>query len=551
MRRNGIQIMARLIGLVFPLMGWMVLAVLLGVLGYLAAIALTPLAAALLIDLAGYQIGLKWPWLVGLLLFLAAMRGVLRYGEQACNHYIAFRLLARLRHQVFVKLRQLAPARLEGRDKGDLIAMITSDIELLEVFYAHTISPIAIAGLTSGVIVLVLGRFHLLLGGFALLSFLGVGVGLPLIFGRLGAASGMQVRSRIGQLNSFFLDSLRGLRELMQYHAGQKRLTQFMASCEELEKEHFRLKQIEGQNRSLTNAVVMLLSLLMLGLALMLVQDNQLSPASALWCSMLMLGSFGPTVALSSLSNNLHHTLASGERVLSLLEEQPSLEEVHGQSSASFGTVNAEQVCFAYQDEWILKDISLEIPQGKITGILGKSGSGKSTLVRLLMRFWKLDQGEIRIGLRSLEKINTEQLRAMESAMSQETVLFNDTVYENIALVKPQATFEEVREAARKASLAEWIESLPKGYETLVGELGEALSGGERQRIGLARAFLHDAEFFLLDEPTSNLDSLNEAVILRSLKKEARQKTILLVSHRSSTLAIADQVFKMKSNRKS
>lgn len=551
MRRNGIAIMAKLIGLVYPLLPWMLVAILLGVLGYLAAISLTILASMALLDLAGNPVFIGFSNALLCLVFAAVFRGVLRYGEQACNHYIAFRLLAQIRHQIFVKLRTLAPAKLQGQDKGNLISMITSDIELLEVFYAHTLSPIAIAVITSGILVVFLGFFHPLAALIALFSYGLVGAGLPLFYAKRGADFGMQVRQGMGKLNSFFLDGLRGLPELIQFNQGKPRLKEFMEQCDALEQQHYQLKKLEGSNRAITDGVVMLMSGLMLICGIFLVSKGVLEPAQVLIMVVTLFSSFGPVVALSSLSNNLHHTLASGERVLALLEEKPILSEIIGKEATQFGKVAVDQVHFKYDEETILEDFSLSIQPGNIVGIHGRSGSGKSTLIRLLMRFWQMKQGVITINNQSIDEINTTDLRKMESYVTQDTVLFNRSLFDNIALAKPQATLQEVKEAARKASIDEFIESLPQGYDTQAGELGDALSGGERQRIGLARAFLHDSDFFLLDEPTSNLDSLNEAVILNALKEEAINKTILLVSHRESTMAITDTVIQMESSRKS
>ena len=266
-------------------------------------------------------------------------------------------------------------------------------------------------------------------------------------------------------------------------------------------------------------------------------------------CTISMMGSFGPVVALSNLSNNLNQTLASGERVLSILEEAPKVEEVFGQKEVSFENASCEQVTFSYEDEVILKDYSISLPKGKIIGIHGKSGSGKSTLLKLFMRFWDADKGAVNISGTNVKDINTKNLRDIEAYVTQETYLFHDTIANNIKIAKPEAAQEEIIEAAKKASLHSFIEKLPKGYDTQVGELGDTLSGGERQRIGIARAFLHQAPLLMLDEPTSNLDSLNEGMILKALKEECREKTVVLVSHRQSTMKIADKVYEMENGR--
>ena len=552
-RRKGIVIMGRLTGLVKPLLPLMCLAVFLGVIGYLCAIFLTILAGYGLLTHLGFGVDAissasllpdTTGMLTALLIILAVLRGIFHYGEQYCNHFIAFKLLAIIRHKVFAALRRLCPAKLESRDKGNLISIITSDIELLEVFYAHTISPIAIAVLTALVMLCFIGAQYPAAGVLALLGYLVVGAGIPLWNGKKGAAQGMQFRNAFGDLNSFLLDSLRGLDETIQYGKGEERLKQMEERCQNLSSLQKKLNRQEAAQGSLTNLTILLFSFGMLFLMLWNYQNGRVEFEQMVLAVLAMMGSFGPVVALSNLSNNLHQTLASGERVLSLLEEEPQTEEVTGKEATAFEGAETEQVSFAYAEEEILKDVSIELPKGKIVGIHGASGCGKSTLLRLLMRFWDVDSGQVRISRKPIREINTADLREMESYVTQETYLFHDSVANNIAVGKPGALREEIMEAAKKASIHEFIMSLPEGYDTKVGELGDTLSGGEKQRIGIARAFLHDAPFLLLDEPTSNLDSLNEGIILKSLRESCADKTVVLVSHRTSTMSLADVVYK-------
>lgn len=543
-RRKGIQIMGQLIGLVFPLLPVMLLAILLGVLGYLCAIFLT--------ILAGYEMigGVHAPVKVFVfLIILAVLRGVLHYGEQYCNHFIAFKLLAMIRNKVFGVLRKLCPAKLEGRDKGNLISIITSDIELLEVFYAHTISPIAIAVVTSLIMVVFIGHCSFWAGLWALAGYVVVGVVIPLVNGRKGAGQGMEFRTSFGDLNSFILDSLRGLDETIQYKGGEKRLEQMEERSKNLGQMQKGLNRLEASQRSVTNLAILLFSFGMLFLMLYLYLTGNADFKDLLIATIAMMGSFGPVVALSNLSNNLNQTLASGERVLALLEETPQMEEVEGKEDVLFTSAAAEHVDFSYEEEQILKDYSIEVPKGKIIGIHGASGSGKSTLLKLLMGFWDVQKGSIMISGKDIKQLNTGNLRNLESYVTQETYLFQDSIANNIAVGKVGASREEIMEAAKKASIHEFIMSLPKGYDTQVGELGDTLSGGEKQRIGIARAFLHDAPFLLLDEPTSNLDSLNEGIILKSLKESCNEKTVILVSHRKSTMNLADTVYTMENGR--
>ena len=565
-RRSGVRIMGRLISLVKPLLPIMLLAIALGTIGYLCAIFLTILAGfglmhiildaiqeamgyALTPENAGVFLGMPLQTLFIALAVMAVMRGILHYGEQYCNHFIAFKLLAIIRHKVFAALRKLCPAKLEGRGKGNLISVITSDIELLEVFYAHTISPIAIAVLTSLVMMLFIGQFSLAAAVLALGGYLVVGAAIPLYFGSRGADKGMEFRSGFGNLNSFILDSLRGLDETIQYQQGGRRRKEMAERSDELGRVQKDLNRLEASQRSVTNLAILFFSFAMLFLMIILRQAGEVSMTGVLVGTIAMMGSFGPVTALASLSNNLNQTLASGERVLSLLEEEPQVEEVSGKNVTEFTKAAAEHVDFTYDTEQILKDYSMEIPKGKIIGIHGASGSGKSTLLKLLMRFWDVQGGKISISDRAVRDINTADLREMESYVTQETCLFHDSIANNIAVGKPGASREEIMEAAKKASIHEFIMTLPKGYDTEVGELGDTLSGGEKQRIGIARAFLHDAPFVLMDEPTSNLDSLNEGIILKSLKEGRGDKTVLLVSHRKSTMNVADVACEMDNGR--
>jgi len=584
-RRSAIQIMGSLIGLVKPLLHIMLAAIILGTLGYLCAIFLTILAGqvimhGLLAGVAGMIVPVNNMWLVftpvktiiTVMIVIAVLRGILHYMEQYCNHFIAFKLLAIIRHKVFAALRKLCPAKLEGRDKGNLISIITTDIELLEVFYAHTISPIAIATLTSIIMVVFIGRYHWLAGLLALEAYLIVGVAIPMWNGKRGSQKGMEFRTNFGELNSFVLDSLRGLDETIQYGQGEKRREQMSKQSKNLAGMQESLSKMEGSQRSFTNMVILLASFGMLALTIWLYDKGAMGFEGILTCTIAMMGSFGPVVALSSLSNNLNQTLASGERVLSLLEETPLVEEISGDVETSgaesmeheFTGAEAENVTFAYKvngsegdregglghdNEVILDNYSLKLQPGKITGIHGASGSGKSTLLKLLMRFWDVQGGSMSVDGTDVRKIPTRHLRDMESYVTQETHLFHDSIANNIAIAKPGASREEIMEAAKKASIHDFIMTLPKGYDTEVGELGDTLSGGEKQRIGIARAFLHECPLILLDEPTSNLDSLNEGIILKSLKESAKKKTVVLVSHRVSTMNVADVVYEMENGR--
>ena len=550
-KRNHWKLMLQLSGLVKPLSGYMVLAVLMGLAGHLCATFITVFAGFAMLAGLGEPVPVSISVLFLAMGGFALMRGILRYGEQACNHFIAFKLLALIRDKVFCALRRLCPAKLEGKEKGSLISVITSDIELLEVFYAHTISPALIALLFCTGICLFLGSYHPVLGILAFASFLIVGVFIPMAVSKLNGWAGMRFRTMSGDLSSFVLDSLRGLPEILQYHAGDRRRKEMNERTEALSAEEGQMKKLSGWNTAVTNSVIWVADLVMLFTSAWLFQHGMVEFEGVVIPTVTLMSSFGPVVALAALGSTLQNTFAAGNRVLDILEEIPVTEEIQGKETIEFTGAKAEKVSFSYGNEEILHEVSLEIPKNKIIGIQGKSGSGKSTLLKLFMRFWQAREGEIEISGHSVNEVNTTNLRDMESFMTQETHLFHDSIASNLRIAKPEASMEELENACRKASVHDFIMSLPKGYETMVGELGETLSGGERQRLGLARAFLHDAPFMLLDEPTSNLDSLNEAVILKSLHKERKGKTVILVSHRKSTMGITDKIYSVEHGRMS
>lgn len=543
MKRSGFQVMKKLIGLVKPLSGYMILAVVMGLIGHLCATFITVFGGYAVVAVLKKEATAA---IFGAVVVFALVRGGLRYAEQSCNHFIAFKLLALIRDKVFGALRKLCPAKLEGRDKGDLISVITSDIELLEVFYAHTISPICIATLFTVVMVCFIGSYHPALGLLALAAYGTVGILIPLLTAKFSGDSAMQFRTKSGKLSAFVLDSLRGLPETIQYGQGQARMEAMNAQTDALAKDGEQMKRTEGRNTAVTSTVILVFDLAMLFASAVL-----LGFEGCLITTLAMMSSFGPVTALAALGATLQSTIAAGNRVLDILEESPAAEDITGKAPVSFHGAAAKHVTFAYGDETILNDFSIEIPEGKVTGIIGRSGSGKSTLLKLLMRFWKVQQGEVAISGKSVEEINTANLRDMESFVTQQTHLFHDSIRNNLRIAKQDATEEELIAACKKASVHDFIMGLPKGYDTEVGELGDTLSGGERQRLGLARAFLHDAPLLLLDEPTSNLDSLNEAVILKALHEGCKEKTVVLVSHRKSTMGIADKVYSVEQGRMS
>lgn len=550
MKKSGFRIMYDLIELVRPLWIWMIAAVVLGVLGFLCSIMITVFGAIGIIKVLGYSVSMNWMFLLGAMGFFGVARGILRYGEQASNHYIAFKILALIRDRVFRALRRLCPAKLEGRDKGNLINMLTSDVELLEVFYAHTISPILIAAIVSIVMSLWIAQWHLLLGVFACVSYIVVGVVLPIYLSHHCKDLGIESRNSAGTFASFLLESLRGVSVILQFGAGESRAQQLNEQSSVLSEVEGKLRIASGKGSALTNTAILTLSLGMLALAYGLWNSGFIGKEAVLVTFVSLLSSFGPVTALANLGTTLQNTLASGKRVLDVLDEEEIVKENREGTLVTNGDVYFNDVTFAYEKEAILKDVSLHIKKGEMTGILGTSGSGKSTLLKLLMRFWDVDKGKVVIDNQNIQQMKTSSLRDLESYMTQETHLFHDTIENNIRFVRPAATHEEIVEACKKASIHDFIIQLPNGYESHVTELGESLSGGEKQRIGLARVFLYDADLILLDEPTSNLDALNEAVILKSLDQQKKEKTILLVSHRPSTLRLCDHCIQASFGRK-
>ena len=548
--RSPFAIVARLIVLVKPMLPIMLAAIVMGVAGHFCATFITIFGSFGILTAAGLPspLGTVGTAFVCILLF-ALLRGVLRYAEQASNHYIAFKLLALIRDKVFGALRRLTPAKLEGRDRGDLISLITADIEALEVFYAHTISPICIAAICVIGMTCFVGSYHILPALVLLAGYLLVGVVLPIWSAKRGDRVAREYRQTLADTNSYVLESLRGLRDTLQYQDTDARAAGITAHSEALGEKQKALKYREGITVAVTNTLILLTVLCVLGVSLHLYQTGELGAEGVLICTLSALSSFGPVVALANLGASLTQVFASADRVLDLLDEEPVTADVTNGTHTAFAGAEARKVSFSYADEEVLHDLSLTIPEKRIVGITGRSGSGKSTFLRLLMRFWDVNSGSIRFGSEDIRRVNTAALRAQESLVTQETELFDDTIENNIRIAKRDATREEVEAACRKAALDGFIRSLPKGYDTPVGELGGALSGGERQRIGVARAFLHDAPFLLLDEPTSNLDSLNEGVILKAVRAECKDKTVLLVSHRKSTMAAADVTYSVESGR--
>lgn len=548
--RSNARVIWRMLGLVRPLSGFMVISVLCGVAGFCCATFLPVLAVWEACSIVLRQEPpLSLGVCLGTLALMALLRGILRYAEQICNHYIAFKLLAHIRSEIFASLRRLAPARLSGVDRGSLISTLTSDIELLEVFFAHTISPVCIAALMLVVMVAFTGSFAWQLGLVMLVAQLVVGAVVPIMVFRISGNGGRVVRDRAAGLSTFVLDGLRGLTEVLQFDVGASRLRTLDERSRRLAGAQRAVSAVGSTGSAAADAAIAAFSLAELLVGVNLHMAGVVDASAVAISAAAMLGSFGPAVALASLGSTLQGTLAAAHRVIDVLEEEPVVEEVSEGDTISFGGAAAKNASFSYGRKRILDNVTVEIPKGSIVGIVGKSGSGKSTLCRLMMRFWDVDRGQISISDQRIDTIRTDNLRDMEALVEQDTYLFHQSIRDNLLIAKPHAIQSELDAACRAASVYDFIMGLPEGYDAEVGELGDTLSGGERQRLGLARAFLHDAPLLILDEPTSNLDSLNEGIILCSLDRQRRKRTVLLVSHRASTMAVADRVYSMDSGR--
>lgn len=547
LRRSGVKIMAGLISLLGSLAYIMLLAVINGSLGYVCAMGVTLFGAVGVAKALGEPIALSYGLIIGLAIGCGVLRGGLRYIEQYSNHYIAFRLLAVLRDKIFGALRILCPAKLESKQKGAIIAMITSDIETLEVFYAHTLSPVCIAVITSAAVfafVWLVSSVYLAL--IALAGYIAIGIFVPLVSSKRLKESGVKYRAEFSSFNAYFLDSIKGIKDIILNGAGEEREKEVNSRSDVLLKETKTMKRGIARAGAFTELCVSVFIVLTLAAGIALVSAGELSVGRMIIGVVAVFGSFGPVIAVSALPGNLTQTFASGDRVLNLLAEKPAVNPITDGKNFSFERLDVNGLSFSYGEVPVLKDIKMHAERGEIVGISGESGSGKSTLLKLLLRFWQKDSGEINYNGVDIDEINSDSLLTNVTMVSQTTYLFDDTIKENLLVAKPDATDEEIENACRSAGVDGFIKSLPKGYDTPVGAMGDNLSAGEKQRIGLARAFLSGSSLILLDEPTSNVDSINEGIILSALSRQKDKKCIILVSHRESTMAIADRVYKIE-----
>ena len=550
-RRNGFTIMAKLIVLVGSLAYIMLLAVVNGLLGYLAALGTTLFGAmgvAQIIDSStfGSQVSV---WLfVGLAVGSGVLRGILRYFEQYSNHNIAFKLLALLRDKIFNKLRKLAPAKIDNKNKGNLVAMITSDVEILEVFYAHTVSPVFIAITVSLTIFLFVGLFiNWYLAAVAICAYVVIGIVFPPIASKAMASSGVNYKKKFASFSSYFLDSIRGAKEIVVHNAVEDRKKNVDEQSEGLLSSLKIMKRATARITGSTELLVTIFLIITTIVGIVLAKNGTITAGKMIIGIVAIFGSFGPVIAIAALPSSLTLTFAAGDRLLNLLAEKPIVEDVTNKQNIEYKDVKVENVTFGYEENVeVLKDISMHAGKGEIVGIVGASGCGKSTLLKLLLRFYPFNKGDISYNDISINDINTQSLLSNVTMISQTTYLFDESIKENLRIAKADATEEEMKEACKVASIDDFISELPQGYDTQVASAGNNLSAGEKQRVGLARAFLRGSELILLDEPTSNLDSINEGIILKSLLSMKGKRSIILVSHRKSTMAIADRIYKIE-----
>lgn len=543
-KRNSFQVLLDLIGLVKPLLGYMILAITLGVIGHLCATFISVNAAQSIVLIFNKQFQGLYLIMISMLVFAVA-RGLLRYGEQTCNHFIAFKLLAHIRLTVFEKLKTLAPSKLDGKDKGNLISMITSDIELLEVFYAHTISPFFIYVIFSLILIGYIASIHVIFAIIALCAYIWVGIILPLIINKKYANSSSIYRDKNGELASIVLENTHGIFEIVQTNSQNMRKTLLMNKTDELINVEDQMKRIGALNSGIISASILIWDLLIVLIGAYLINHQLLEPIKLVSVFFMLVSSFGPSVALANLGSTLQNTIAAGKRVLDLLDETPVVDEVNNKPVSEYGTIQVNDVSFSYDSNLILDNVNFEFKPNTSYGLQASSGFGKSTLLKLIMRFYDPNKGIISINNKDIKEINTHDLRSMQAYMTQDTYIFSASIKDNITLANPNISMQQIQQVVKACALEDYIESLPNGYDTMVGSGNIQLSAGEKQRIGLARALIANANVLLLDEPTSNLDSLNEALILKSIKQFCNDKTIVMVSHRPSSLRLMDEVIQL------
>jgi len=549
-RRSGFKIVSRLLSLIGSLSYVILLAVINGSIGHAIGSFIPILGALAIAKALGAEVAVSYVCLFILIIGFGLLRGALRYFEQYSNHYIAFRLLAKIRDVIFKKLRVLCPAKLETKQKGAIISMITADTETIEVFYAHTISPVCIAVVCSLAISLFIGfavSWYMAL--FALLAYVVIGVVMPVIGNKVMSTSGGDYRREFTAFNGYFMDAIKGSRDIILHGKEEERKEAVEGYTDRLLSASGAMKIKALKMSAITNAVIYALDFCMLAIGIVLVIFGGLSAPLMAVGVVALMSSYAPVLAISKLSENLSQTFSSGDRIISLLDEEPAVTDIDGKADFNFDELKTSELSFSYGEKAVLEGVNFNVNKGEIVGIMGKSGCGKSTLLKLLLRFWNKGGGKIEYSGKDIEDINTASLKNNVVMVSQSTYLFDDTVCGNLKIAKQNATEAELISACKSAGIYDFILKLKDGFNTKIGAGGISLSAGEAQRIGLARAFLSDARLILLDEPTSNVDAINEGIILKALKEQKNKKSIVLVSHRESTMSICDRIYKMQNGR--
>lgn len=545
-KRNTFKLIIELLKLIGSFIWVILLAVIMGSVGFILAMNITIFAAITIIKYMGIEITISYTWLFVIIIASGILRGIVRYFEQYFNHFIAFKLLAIIRGKIFEKLRELSPAKLDSKNKGEIISIIQSDIETLEVFYAHTVSPFLIALLTSTIVFLFIGfTTSWSLALIALGGYLIIGGVVPVVYYKSNNKYGKTYRSDLGNFEEYYLDSIYGSYEVLATNNQNNRLDAVSMMSRKLIDTNKGLDKKASLFKNVSNTIIVIMNVIIILVGGYLLSNNKIESPVIILAYVALTSSFGSVLALAALPGNLAMTFASGNRVLDLLEEKPQIEDCINSEAFEFESLKIENVSFKYDNVQILNNINMEINKNEIVGILGPSGCGKSTLLKLLMRFYDVENGTILYNGRNVKNISIKHLYDNVNLFSQSTYLFTGTIYDNLIIAKPDATKEEVIEACKNASVLKYIESLPNGFETKITDLKDNLSSGEKQRLGLARVFLKKPKLLLLDEATSNIDAINESVILNALKKYREDMTIIMISHRKSTLSICDRIYKL------
>lgn len=549
--RSGFKVMSSLMMLLNSLVYIMLLAIFNGSLGFVSSMSVVIFGVVGIAKSFGENIALSYTAIFIIIGISGLLRGALRYCEQYSNHYIAFKLLATLRSKIFITLRALAPAKLDQKQKGGIISMITADIETLEIFYAHTISPIAIAFLVCTSIILVLGFYvNWFFALIAITTYLIIGVFVPMVTSKKLRNSSYKYRKEFTNLNSYMLESIEGLQELISFNAIPKRLSAIKSKSNHLLKSIKKQKIIVSKNNAIFDLLITFFIIItVVAVVLMHYYDN-LSIGKLLIALSIIYTGFGPVIALANLPSTLSATFTSGNRILNLLEEKPIVNPVINANDIEFNELDINRLNFSYDNEIkILKNINLNIKKGEVVGIIGPSGSGKSTLLKLIMRFHPVDANSIKLNNIDINDINSKNLHSNITMLNQNTYLFNMSIRDNLLLANPDASEKEIIDACKKADIHNFIIEQEKAYDTEITSLAQNISAGQKQRLGLARALLTNSSLILLDEPTSNVDILSEKEILNAINKIKKDKAIIIVSHRPTTMSVADRVYKMKNNQ--